>query len=267
MHLVVDCGRHLPAALLLPVLLTAQPSRRAERYEWAGTCPGECCRYNVDWIATAETRAWPEPRPETSRTPDQRPVFTIRPGDVVRALTGNLYSLEPGVAEMRDDFSTDATYGDFSERHRQTVTFDAGEHVTLLAHLRGDLYRIVHDEVPIDANLHAVGTAAACGQRRTPCAGIITRMPVTRWWAMVMNENQGVGWVQEPSERFRMPPCVGGNGSARRFLHREAPERPEVFTDAPVPPVPPCRVTPVSPRTQLDGAPSFCTAVFGEWRS
>lgn len=160
-------------------------------YEWVGECPVRSCRYGEEWTAPRDLPVWSNPDDE----PPGSPAFMMRFGERVRAVTGTLRMLAPGLARMREDFSTDASYPSLSARHRQTITLRAGEEVHLLAP-RGDRYwRIWRSGQAIDANLFRVDTVEACREPRAGCAGVIERAPVTRWIVMVMNARGLVGWV------------------------------------------------------------------------
>jgi len=173
--------------------------------EWPGACPTDCCGYGTMWTARDATQAAAAaPVPGAAAPP--APAFTIPAGAVVRAVTGTLYTLETGTARVDEDFSTDATYTDFSSRHKQPVTFLAGETIELLAPRGDGSYRIVHDDRVIDANLYRLGTAESCKAPGARCAGIITKEPVTEWWVMVLTDAKQSGWISDPS-RFTRPGC------------------------------------------------------------
>lgn len=157
------------------------------------------------WTAVRETPAWTAPH-AAATAPPEPPSFRIAPGDRVRALTGTLYMLEAGAALMREDFSTDASYLDRSTRHRRTVTLQAQETVSLLAPRGGAVWTIWHRGGAIDANLHRVGNPESCARPGARCAGVVTKVPVTRWWVMVMTRNDQVGWIATP-EHFAIPSC------------------------------------------------------------
>lgn len=169
--------------------------------EWPGACPVDCCAYGSDWIAREDARAFKD-------ADGRDEVFTIASGDVVRAMTGTLYTIERGRARVDEDFSTDASYADFSARHRQTITFRAGDTIELLAPRGPNVFRIEHNGKVIDANLYRVGTQESCGAGNARCAGMITKQPVTRWWVMVLNADKQVGWIETPDRFIRGGSCA-----------------------------------------------------------
>jgi hypothetical protein len=175
-------------------------------FEWPGACPTECCGYGTAWTAHEATAAASAPRVPGSAPGVAASSFTIPAGGVVRAVTGTLYTVETGMARVDEDFSTDATFTDFSTRHKQPVTFLAGETIELLAPRGNGVYRIVHDERVIDANLYRLGTPESCKAENARCAGVITKAPVTEWWVMVMNEAKESGWINDPG-RFARGSC------------------------------------------------------------
>jgi hypothetical protein len=184
---------------------TTPPSSPAV-FEWPGACPTECCGYGTTWTAREETPAFAVARVPGASAPAADPAFTIPAGGAVRAVTGTLYTVETGTARVEEDFSTDATFTDFSTRHKQPVTFLAGEMIELLAPRGNGVYRIVHDDRVVDANLYRLGTPASCKAANVPCAGIITKEPVTEWWVMVLNSEKQSGWINDPT-RFARGTC------------------------------------------------------------
>jgi hypothetical protein len=174
--------------------------------EWPGSCPTDCCGYGSAWTAIQLTTAFAD-APGRGAAPITAPAaFTIPPGGVVRAVTGTLYTREPGAARVDEDFSTDATFTDFSTRHKQPVTFLAGATIELLAPRGNGVYRIVHDGRVIDANLYRIGTPEECKAAHARCAGTITKAPRTEWWVLVLNAEKQSGWIREP-ERFTRGRC------------------------------------------------------------
>jgi hypothetical protein len=187
--------------LILLFAIAAQENDAGVR-AWPGACPQACCSYNTDWIATTPAQVFAEPNPSSDAA--RTPVFTVQPGETVRALTGTLFTLSTGTLRVDEDFSTEATYSDFSDRHRQMVTLNAGETRDLFA-VRGEsIYRLTHKGAIVDATLRRVGTREACARARPSCAGVVTKPPVTRWWVMVMNGQKAVGWIEEP-RNFTVP--------------------------------------------------------------
>ena len=187
------------------VLAIAQQPNQTVVRAWPGACPQACCSYNTEWVATKRTQAFAEP-PTSSDTPGT-PVFVVQPGEAVRALTGTLFTLETGVLRVNQDFSTTATYGDFSDRHRQTVTLNAGETREIFAVRSESIYSIMHKGTIVDALLGLVGTRDACARARTACVGVVAKAPVTRWWVMVMNGQKAAGWIEEPRGFTIARPC------------------------------------------------------------
>jgi hypothetical protein len=189
---------------LLFVLAIVPQSGDADVRAWPGTCPQACCSYNTDWIATEPAQAFAEPRLSGHAG---APVFVVQRGESVRALTGTLFTLESGLLQVSEDFSADATYGDFSERHRQMVTLKEGETREIFA-IRGDgIYRLAHQDAIVDANLRRVGTRDECSRAKPPCVAVVVKAPITKWWLMVMNARQEAGWIEDPRS-FSVPqPC------------------------------------------------------------
>ena len=187
------------------VYLQAAPTR-PPAFEWPGACPTDCCGYGTIWTATQDTAAASAalvPRAASTNAPA---AFAIRGGARVRAVTGTLYTIELGAARVDEDFSTDATFTDFSTRHKQPVTFRAGETIKLLAPRGNGMYRIDHSGRVIDANLYRLGTQESCRMPNARCAGVITKAPVTEWWVMVLNDEKQTGWISDPA-RFTRGPC------------------------------------------------------------
>ena len=195
---------HCVAGVMTCVLLRAAPAvAQSPVFEWAGACPTDCCGYGTTWVAREATPA-ASAAPARGADPVQAPpAFTIPAGATVRAITGTLYTIETGSARVDEDFSTDATYKDFSPRHKQPVTFLAGETIELLAPRGEGAYRIVHDGEVIDANLYRIGSAESCKAPNARCAGIVTKQPVTEWWVMVLNAANQSGWIRDANRFVR----------------------------------------------------------------
>jgi hypothetical protein len=201
-------GSILVSLVISPAILFAQAPtpQRPAIFEWPGACPVECCGYGTMWTAKEETVAAAASFLPGVTPSDTPPAFTIPAGAVVRAMTGTLYTIEAGTARMHEDFSTDATYTDFSARHKRPVTFLAEETITLLAPRGNGVYRIEHDGRLLDANLYRIGTPEACAAENARCAGIITKPPVIEWWVMVLNTDKQAGWITDPA-RFERGRC------------------------------------------------------------
>ena len=186
-------------ALLLWLGALAFPqSAPAPLHEWPGECP-DGCRYNTAWTMARATPAFAEPHPAPEWAPGEPPLFTIAAGESVHAMTGTVYTLASGIARMRYDFATDASYASFSASHRRVITFRAGEQVPLLLRRTGSVWRILRDGRAIDANLYAVMERDACDRAGPRCAGVVEKQPVTRWWVMVMTAGRQVGWIEQPA--------------------------------------------------------------------
>jgi hypothetical protein len=195
----------LPAVLAFVSQAAMPPHDATNVRAWPGTCRGTCCSYNTEWIARRSVEAFAEPRVPGDRA--AAPIFVVNAGESVRALTGTLFTLRTGTLRVDEDISTDATYSDFSDRHRQMVTLGAGETREIFA-IRGEtIYRISHKDTIIDANLRRVGTRDTCVRANTACAAVVISEPTTRWWAMVMNARQQAGWIEEPIDFTIASPC------------------------------------------------------------
>jgi hypothetical protein len=196
-------GGCLLCIVLLGAIGAAQEPRPAALFEWPGSCASDCCGYGAAWKAREDTVTLASPRRASAASPHVASAFPIRAGELVRAITGTLYTIAPGTARVDEDFSTDATYKDFSTRHKRPLTFLAGETITLLAPRGGGVYRIQDDTGVFDANLFRIGTLESCTEPNARCAGVITRPPVFEWWVMVLNAEQRAGWIDDPSRFVR----------------------------------------------------------------
>ena len=201
----------MTGTILLTLFLSttggAQEPVPGDTYEWLGDCPAACCGYSVEWTAAADVEAWSDPLPPDVPSREDEPAFVIRAGETVRAVTGTLQVRQRGRAVMREDFSTDASYPSLSARHRQTITLLAGEDVHLLARRGAETWRIWHRGRVLDAHLYRVGPEEACRAGHAACAGVILLEPLTRWWVMVIDRQQKVGWVDGAAGFDRPVPC------------------------------------------------------------
>lgn len=201
----------MTARILLTLYLSttggAQDRVPGDSYEWPGDCPAACCGYSIEWTAAADVPAWSDPLPPDVPAHESPPAFVVRAGETVRAVTGTLQVRRRGRAVMREDFSTDASYPSLSARHRQTITLLAGEDVHLLAPRGDETWRIWHRGRVLDAHLYRVGREEACRAQGAACAGVILREPLTRWWVMVINRQQQVGWVDGSAAFERAAAC------------------------------------------------------------
>jgi hypothetical protein len=193
----------MPVAVLVFGLLfqTSDANVRA----WPGVCPQACCSYNTEWIAAEATQVFAEPR--ASGDAAGAPIFVLQPGESVRALTGTLFTVERGILQVIEDFSADASYPDFSERHRQMVTLNAGETREVFAVRGANTYRIAHKNTIVDANLLRVGTRDVCSRAKPRCVAILTKSPFLKWWVMVMNARNQSGWIEDPRSFTVLQPC------------------------------------------------------------
>jgi hypothetical protein len=160
----------------------------------------------MTWTATQDTTAASAALVPSVTSANAPAAFTIPAGARVRAVTGTLYTMEIGIARVDEDFSTDGTFSDFSTRHKQPVTFRAGETIELLAPRGNGMFRIAHGGRVIDANLYRLGTEESCKAPNARCAGVITKAPATEWWVMVLTDGKQTGWISEPG-RFKRGRC------------------------------------------------------------
>ena len=187
-------------------------------YEDRGACPFECCTYR-DWTAEIPLTAYESHDPRAPKTA----VFTIAAGERVTAMTGLVRTIVAGEAVVTAPTSVDVLSHKFPMNRAETLTFEPGDRVYLLAP-RGEgwmsgWYRgRVLDE--FDATMF--GRTEDCEKRRR-CTGTIERAPEIDWWVRIRNARGRIGWVLMPRAKraFNGPDACGAPSPENRTKNRE----------------------------------------------
>jgi hypothetical protein len=172
----------------------ARPTGPPMPYEDIGACPFECCVYR-DWVANDTVAV------RRDRRRGAPVVFTLKPGDHVRAITGVVVTLAPGRVRFRQPEDLTTTEG--------TLHVGAGETLYLLTYhgegattawFKGHVYDEVDGSGFIGAN---------CETDPDSCNGRIVEQPTTEWWVRVKSRGGRTGWTREP-EKFDNKDACGG---------------------------------------------------------
>jgi hypothetical protein len=155
------------------------PTSPAEPYIVRGSCPFECCRYG-EWQARETTPVY------ATEGKVGRPVFTLRPGDSVRAVTGNVHVTKLGrikiVGKVRPGWAE-------FDNHKLPVPA-IGDTVYLLSYVGEGYWDYWYRGL--------LGTGEELSQQSdgTVPAQLLAK-PETEWWVQVIDRRGRTGWVTE----------------------------------------------------------------------
>jgi hypothetical protein len=172
---------------------SAQQPRTAARslgppvpFEDVGACPFEGCVYR-EWIANAPVDV------RSGRRPNDPVVFTLKPGDRVRAITGIVVTVKPGRVKFRAPIDLASSAG--------TVHVQPGETLYLLTYhgegettawFKGRIYDWLDGSEFFNA---------LCESKPNSCNGSIVAPPQRVWWVRLRTLGGITGWTRE-TDRF-----------------------------------------------------------------
>jgi len=151
------------------------PRRALYPYVDRGECPGEGCVYG-DWLALGEVQLFDRPNS------DRPPVATVRPLEIVRAVTGEVWTI-PGRATVIRDYKA----------------FRRGDVVYLLTYRGEGFFTIWHRGTVGWASVpFGLGAwSRACDQGQPECWGTWDWGPTTTWWVKIETGSGQVGWTSD----------------------------------------------------------------------
>lgn len=154
------------------------PDSRPALYPYVdrGGCPGEGCVYG-EWLALGEVQLFGRPN---SAHP---PVATIRPLEIVRAVTGEVWTIPGRATVIRDHES-----------------FRRGDVVYLLTYQGEGFFTIWH-RGNVRSAVVPFGPGAwsrACDEGQPECWGTWDWGPTATWWVKVQTRSGQVGWTTIP---------------------------------------------------------------------
>jgi hypothetical protein len=165
-------------------------------YEEAGACPFECCTYR-DWTARGPIGV------RSDRRTGSPVVFTLKKGDVVRALTGVVVIVKPGRVQFKKPLDLNAMSGTTLSK----IHVEPGDTLFLLIN-RGEgetgawFKGRVYDSVEGSSFLFS-----DCAGRQSTCDGVLLEMPTMVWWVRIRTAEGREGWINVPDEFDNKDAC------------------------------------------------------------
>jgi hypothetical protein len=182
-----------------PTKAVKAPVKRGPKLElpvvFEGACQLECCKYGP-WHSTAPVMAF------AARKPTARVAFRIDAGETVRAISGSVFTVKPGIVVMRRPDTI------FVDRRSQRVPLALGEHDTLFTvdvageatdaywWYRGKTYHTTNE-----LNIFAVH------EPKDEESYEVLSIPKQQWWVRVRNEKGKGGWLINPVSFPGMDDC------------------------------------------------------------
>jgi hypothetical protein len=136
-------------------------------------CPGEGCVYR-DWRALRRVIAW-----ESSERVKQ--AFVVEPGEIVRALTGDVWTTTPGLAKYRND--QEPVYLLVPEGEGLFRAWMRGSAATV------DIAEFKQPDIP--------GAGYSGCVRNDTCVGEVLSYPKNPWWVQIRNSKGQIGWTDQ----------------------------------------------------------------------
>lgn len=177
-------------------------------YVEQGLCPFEGCGYR-DWTALTSVAAVGNPSGTwegDQKASDFKPVFTIKPGEVVTAMTGVVVVTAPGRGRITNETRTESIDLQFPKRPGTPVTLAAGDEVFLLSY---------HGEGVFTAWVHGVLFTF-----RQFTDGVVVAQPQSVWWVQVRNARGEIGWTTEAREFTNVDALGGPPESSSMFVYQ-----------------------------------------------
>ena len=162
------------------------PNSPAEPYTTRPACPFECCQYG-EWRARTESPVY-----ATQGRVDEI-LFTLRPGDSVRATTGNVRIARVGRVKIVGKM--ERGWAEFGE-HKLPVPA-IGDTVYILSYAGEGGWEYWYRGL--------VGTGGELWTDRTAAGivpGLLVSEPVSEWWVRVTDRRGRSGWIIVPPEGF-----------------------------------------------------------------
>ncbi len=171
--------------IVIVVLLVAVNVAAEDVYVDVGGCPGEGCHYDALAVAKRPVAM------HQSADADAEVLYTIREGESMRALTGEVHTV-PGRLIIR------RTEGEFS----------IGDAVLVYTYLGEGWFRVLHNGQLKDADLGFSPWGGSAGSRcelDAACFGTLQEELRSQWWIYVRAENNMEGWVLHSIDNLEWP--------------------------------------------------------------
>ena len=147
-------------------------------------CPFECCQYG-EWTASVSQRAYKSTSKEAALA------FTVRPGDKVQALTGEVITRKAGIVIVR------------KQTRFYDVTVPAGAKLYVL-HLEGEGVALFwYRGAAHRGELYA----SSVGKGNEAYPFDVLSLPQTEWWVRARTHRGEAGWILNPREFRGMDAC------------------------------------------------------------
>jgi hypothetical protein len=163
-------------------------------FEHWGACPFECCTYR-DWTAEEEIPVYKE------RDTSNEPIFFVKKGAVVKAMTGVVVTKKFGVTEIVKS----GPFGYHPNSDKKVLRLRAGEKLYTL-HYAGEgmeyfWYRgkIYLDEISVPEN--AWGEVPGADEVK-----VLSR-PKYEWWAKLRDKKGRIGWTPHTDHFTNQDAC------------------------------------------------------------
>lgn len=171
--------------VVVVALLWANQGAAEGVYVDVGECPGEGCKYDEQWVAKQPVTVLAEPRANATT------LFTIPQGESVRTITGEVHTV-PGRFVV----------------HRDEDEFAVGDTVLVYTYLGEGYFRVLHNSLLKDANLHfspwGGGSGTRCDNPQF-CFGTLQKDLEFEWWVNVRTQNHMEGWILFATDSFKIP--------------------------------------------------------------
>ncbi|MZR63910.1 hypothetical protein [Alcanivorax sp. DP30] len=142
-----------------------------------GVCPFECCEYGR-WTAVQSVTVFDQV--------EGKPVAKLHPDESVDALTGDVYISEPGLVVVRRDYQSPESGRRYQAGDRMYVYTSQGE----------GFFRVWVDQAWLSEEITFLAGWDSC-EEDDSCWGEVVRVPASRWWINVRQDNGQQGWVQD----------------------------------------------------------------------
>jgi hypothetical protein len=143
-------------------------------------CPFECCQFGT-WTVLQRLQLQRRPGSDT-------PVaFTVAPGEILKAETGELHLQSVGTVVLRYPLQVRP------EGQSATLAALAGDTILVVGYLGEDIWLVRYRDVERAADRFWASNGRAAGP---DLPGELVRPLRAQWWARVRDEHGRLGWLQ-----------------------------------------------------------------------
>ncbi len=170
--------------LLLAILIAVGGAKQSTTrphmpyFDW-GACPFECCTYR-EWTAS---RATPVLKERRAGSPT---LFTLKPGEKVRAITGVVVTTTPGIIRIHEAIAVG------QEGHQVQLRPDDE---LFMLHYQGEGFGLFWFQGKTFSDEFWAEELGFIPDTR---AFEVIALPHTEWWVKIRNSKGQTGWSQHP---------------------------------------------------------------------